>query len=82
MQDRLNELARELEACRRRGNQMTLEHILESARILEEAMFVADGDFGTWLKTQGRYRPSPEEAGSRGTVRPDDVSRATAEDRR
>jgi len=54
MEKRLNELAVELEACRRRGNRMTLEHIVESARILEEARKIADGDFGTWLRTQGR----------------------------
>jgi hypothetical protein len=52
--DRLNLLAVQLTKCRRRGNKLTLESILESARILTEAKALPGGGFGKWLAEQAR----------------------------
>lgn len=50
--DRLNELAEKLMNCRKRGNKLTLECVLASARILEKAKAIAKGGFGRWLSEQ------------------------------
>jgi hypothetical protein len=47
--ERLAELAVALMKCRRRGNKLTLECVLESARILTEAKRLAGPGFGGWL---------------------------------
>lgn len=47
--ERLNELAVQLMNCRKRGNKVTLECVLESARILAEAKAIAGPAFGIWL---------------------------------
>ena len=52
--DRLNLLAVQLTKCRRHSNKLSLEGILESARILEEAKSLAGGRFGAWLTEQAR----------------------------
>lgn len=52
--ERLNELAEKLMNCRKRGNKLTLQCVLESARILEEAKGLAKNEFGRWLSTQVR----------------------------
>ena len=52
--ERLNVLAVELMNCRKRGNKMSLECVLESARILAEAKSLAGAGFGRWLAEQGR----------------------------
>ena len=52
--EKLTLLAVQLMKCRRRGNKLTLECILESARILTEAKSVAGSSFGHWLHTQAR----------------------------
>lgn len=52
MDPRLTDLARRLQACRRRGHRLTLECVLESARILSEAKARAKRDFGRWLAEQ------------------------------
>lgn len=49
MDPHLVELARRMRACRRRGNRLTLECVLESARIIAEAKARAKRDFGAWL---------------------------------
>jgi hypothetical protein len=54
MEQRLVELARELQACRKRGNKMTLDWVLVSARILAEAKELAGRSFGRWLREKGR----------------------------
>lgn len=56
--DKLNLLAVQLTKCRRRGNKLTLECILESARILAEAKSIARGDFGRWLAREAHMDPS------------------------
>lgn len=52
--DRLEELAEKLMSCRKRGNKLTLQCVLESARVLEEAKDIAKNDFRRWLTEQGR----------------------------
>jgi len=52
--ERLNLLAVELMNCRKRGNRLTLECVLESARILDEAKTLAGAGFGKWLTEQAR----------------------------
>jgi hypothetical protein len=52
--ERLNELAVQLMNCRKRGNRLTLECVLQSARILSEAKSLAGKDFGAWLIEQAR----------------------------
>lgn len=52
--ERLNVLAVELMNCRKRGNRMTLDCVLESARILGEAKSLAGTGFGKWLTEQAR----------------------------
>jgi hypothetical protein len=52
--ERLNVLAVELMNCRKRGNKMTLECVLESGRILGEAKRLAGSGFGKWLTEQAR----------------------------
>jgi len=52
--ERLNELAVQLMNCRKRGNRLTLEWVLESARILSEAKSIAGAGFGRWLIEQAR----------------------------
>ena len=52
--DPLKELAVKLMNCRKRGNRLTLECVLESARILEEAKAIAKNSFGRWLSEQAR----------------------------
>ena len=52
MDSKLEELARRLNACRRRGNKLTLEWVLDSARILSEAKRIAGRRFGSWLRDQ------------------------------
>lgn len=47
--EKLSLLAVQLTKCRRRGNKLTLECILESARILSEAKAIAHRGFGIWL---------------------------------
>lgn len=49
MEPRLIELAQRLQSCRRRGNRLSLECVLESARIISEAKARAKRDFGSWL---------------------------------
>lgn len=53
METRLDQLARQLAGCRRRGNKLSLEHVLESAKILAEAQAIAKRAFGRWLHAQG-----------------------------
>jgi hypothetical protein len=61
--ERLALLAVQLSKCRKRGNKLTLECVLESARILTEAKNAAKRRFGQWLtevahmdrSTAGRY---------------------------
>jgi hypothetical protein len=50
----LADLAEELMECRKRGNKLTLECVLKSARILEKAKEIAEGGFGRWLTEQAR----------------------------
>jgi hypothetical protein len=52
MMDELARLAQQLEGCRRRGNKMSLEHVLESAAILRKARQAAREGFGKWLRDQ------------------------------
>lgn len=52
--ERLNALAVQLMNCRKRGNKLTLECVLESARILAEAKKIAGSGFGRWLTEQAR----------------------------
>ena len=52
--ERLNILAVQLMNCRKRGNKVTLEYVLESARILAEAKSLAGAGFGKWLVEQAR----------------------------
>jgi len=52
--ERLNVLAVQLMNCRKRGNRLTLDCILESARILSEAKTIAGAGFGRWLAEQAR----------------------------
>jgi hypothetical protein len=52
--ERLNVLAVQLMNCRKRGNRLTLECVVESARILAEAKALAGAGFGTWLADQAR----------------------------
>src|SRR5262245_24691880 len=52
--ERLNVLAVQLMNCRKRGNRLTLEGVLESARILSEAKSLAGAGFGKWLLEQAR----------------------------
>ena len=52
--ERLNSLAVQLMNCRKRGNRLTLECAMESARILAEAKSIAGSGFGTWLAEQAR----------------------------
>lgn len=47
--ERLAILAVQLMNCRKRGNKLTLECVLESARILAEAKTLAGPGFGSWL---------------------------------
>jgi hypothetical protein len=51
--DPLQELAVRLMNCRKRGNRLTLECILESARFLGEAKEIAKKGFSRWLIEQG-----------------------------
>jgi len=53
MQERLEELARKLHTVRGRGNKLSLEHVLESGRILEEARSLSGRGFHRWLKERG-----------------------------
>jgi hypothetical protein len=50
MEARLNELARKLRDCRRKGNKLNLETVLHSARILTEAKTISRRRFGLWLR--------------------------------
>lgn len=52
--ERLAHLAVQLVNCRKRGNKLTLECVLESARILSEAKTLAGVKFGAWLAEQAR----------------------------
>lgn len=52
MNTELQGLARRLDECRRRGNKMTLGHVLESAAILRRAKELAKRNFGTWLREE------------------------------
>ena len=52
--ERLSVLAVQLMNCRKRGNKLTLECVLESARILTEAKSIAGARFGTWLVREAR----------------------------
>lgn len=52
MNARLDQLAQRLALCRKRGNRMMLDHILESARILAEAKALAGRAFGKWLRVK------------------------------
>ncbi len=54
MERQLDELARRLQAFRRHGNKLTLEYVLESARILTEAKAIAKSGFGGWLRDKAR----------------------------
>lgn len=54
MSERLDELARKLDECRKKGNKLSLEWVLESARILREAKAEARRGFGKWLQEQAR----------------------------
>jgi hypothetical protein len=58
MDPRLDELAVRLQECRRKGNRMTLQCVLESARILREAKARAKREFGKWLAEKGHMAPS------------------------
>lgn len=58
MEKRLKKLAERLKACRKKGNRMSLENILESARILAEAKSVAKRRFTKWLREEGRMDSS------------------------
>ena len=58
MDARLGVLAKRLEACRKRGNRMTLQNVLESARILEQAKAIAKDDFQKWVVEEGRMDPT------------------------
>ena len=53
MESRLDVLATRLERCRTHGNRVTLEWVLESARILSEAKAIAGKRFPRWLKESG-----------------------------
>ena len=52
--ERLNALAVQLMDCRKRGNKLTLECVLQSARILAEAKRIAGAGFGRWLVERAR----------------------------
>ncbi len=52
MDAELHQLAKRLDECRRKGNQMMLEHVLESARILRRAKELARRNFGAWLRDE------------------------------
>lgn len=58
MDPRLEELARRLRECRRKGNRMTLQYVLESAKILKEARERAKRDFSAWVREKGRMDPT------------------------
>jgi hypothetical protein len=58
MDDRLADLARRLDECRKVANRMTLANVLESAQILTEAKRIAKGAFTRWLRTTGGMDPS------------------------
>jgi hypothetical protein len=49
MDPKLEDLARELDECRREGNMLQLDTVLRSARILAQAKALAKRDFGKWL---------------------------------
>lgn len=57
MERRLEELARQLEATRKRGNKLTLQSVLESARILEEAESLAKRRWTRWVRERGHMDP-------------------------
>ena len=50
MENRLEALARQLHATRRKANKLTLDYVLESARILAEARRLAGRGFTRWVK--------------------------------
>ena len=58
MDARLGLLAKRLNACRKRGNRMTLQNVLESARILRQAKAIARGDFEKWVVAEGHMDPN------------------------
>ncbi len=53
MENRLEDLARQLHATRRKANKLTLDYVLESARILAEAKRLAGRGFTRWVKEKG-----------------------------
>lgn len=52
MDTRLEELARRLQANRRKTNKVTLDYVMESARILAEAKTLAGRGFSRWVREQ------------------------------
>ena len=57
MENKLDDLARQLQRCRERGNKLTLECVLESARILTEAKALAGRKWTQWVREKGRMDP-------------------------
>lgn len=51
-QARLDALAQELRECRRGGNRVSLQFVLDQAAILQRAKTTAANGFGTWLREQ------------------------------
>jgi hypothetical protein len=58
MEKRLEELALKLKECVMKGNRLSLEHVLESARILEEARQLAGRGFETWVRDKAHMDPT------------------------
>ncbi|HEX7899781.1 MAG TPA: hypothetical protein VF950_18575 [Planctomycetota bacterium] len=52
----LKDLADRLHDLRLRANRVTLKHVLDSAKILQEAREIAQGEFGRWVRERAHMQ--------------------------